>query len=96
MHAASFNDHIESLEMLLASNGDVNKTDNDGRTPLMFVSMNGHCGTIELLLENGADLHAVNKDKNTALHYACMNVSGMSNLTITWLTCILIECAIFT
>lgn len=46
VHAAAYNDHCESLQMLLSNGGDVNRLDNSGKTPLMYAAMNGQTGTL--------------------------------------------------
>ena len=46
VHAAAYNDHIESLQMLLNSGGEVNRSDSLGRTPLMYACMNGQSAAL--------------------------------------------------
>ena len=46
MHAAAFNDQVDCLQMLLARGGDVNVTDDLGKTPLMVAVENGHTGAV--------------------------------------------------
>ena len=76
MHAAAYNDHCESLQMLLSHGGEVNRPDSHGRTPLMLASINGQTGALEMLLESGSELNTLDHDRNTALHHACQNVSA--------------------
>lgn len=48
----------------------VNKSDDDGWTPLLSAASGGHEGTVQLLLGAGADACAVNNTLRSALHYA--------------------------
>ena len=50
VHASSFNDHCESLQMLLQSGGSCNSCDQQGTTPLMYAAMNGQSGAIGMWL----------------------------------------------
>lgn len=46
VHAAAYNDHVESLQMLLSSGGDASRADALGRTPLMYACMNGQTAAL--------------------------------------------------
>ena len=93
VHAAAFNDHIESLQMLLSSGGDVNQTDTLGRTTLMFASMNGHCGTIGMYPQG----HMLNVERELFLgllpcrcYWNVENVGAFSwKVGVTQLACVL-------
>lgn len=46
VHAASFNDSVESLHLLLKRGVEVSMVDNLGRTPLMMAAKHGHTSII--------------------------------------------------
>ena len=52
---------------------DVNSTDRDGKTPLMFAAKNGNLEIVKTLVQNGADLNSQDHEYYTALMLAVMN-----------------------
>ena len=48
--------HCDVVEALVRGGADVNKSKNDGATPINMASCNGHCGVVEALVRAGADL----------------------------------------
>lgn len=59
------------LMHLLESGGvDVNVTDHQKNTLLMYAAENGNLPTLNALIEHGADINLQNIHKNTALHFA--------------------------
>uniref|UniRef100_A0A175YEP0 Uncharacterized protein n=1 Tax=Daucus carota subsp. sativus TaxID=79200 RepID=A0A175YEP0_DAUCS len=58
------------LKKALASGGDKDEEDSEGRTALHFACGYGEVKCAQVLLEAGAKVDALDKNKNTALHYA--------------------------
>lgn len=72
-HWASNGYNPEILSYLLDKNKTlevINKSDNNGKTPLHFASANGNLKIVELLLKNNANISAKDKDERTPLFYA--------------------------
>ena len=46
VHAAAFNNNVESLQMLFRHNVDLNTRDSQGRTPIMMASNFGHTNVV--------------------------------------------------
>lgn len=63
-HAVIFNEDNDVISSYIEQGADVNATNSQGMTPLMF-STSAQC--TELLLDEGAKVNAVDKDKTTAL-----------------------------
>jgi hypothetical protein len=64
---AALEGETETVERLFETRTDVNETDDEGRTALMFAVTNIHRDTAKRLLEHGADVNAVANDGSTAL-----------------------------
>lgn len=62
--------YVKLLEMLLAEGSDVNTTNDDGDTALIYASDGGHVECISLLLDHGACVHARENSGATALMIA--------------------------
>jgi cytohesin len=45
------------VQALIAAGADVNKADNDGRTPIAGASLNGHFEVVQALVAAGADVN---------------------------------------
>ncbi len=60
-------DKFYKLPVSVASRTDLNGTDNQGRTALMFGSGDGHVAVVALLLANGAPVDAT--DGQVAVNY---------------------------
>ena len=48
--------HLEGITRLIAAGADVNKSENDGWSPIMMASEFGHQEAVQLLLDAGADV----------------------------------------
>ncbi len=64
---AALEGETATVERLLESGTNVNKSDDEGRTALMFAVTNIHRDTAKRLLEHGADVNAAANDGSTAL-----------------------------
>ncbi len=65
------------VEKLLTGVGcNVNGTDNDGRTPLMWACWNGQKPIVEILFSKGADVNMQDNDGKSALMFADENGHG--------------------
>ena len=69
-HRAASNNHSEVVKVLHESGADMNKLDNDSKTPLLSAVAFGHVDTAKLLLESGADVTARDKNLKSCLHFA--------------------------
>ena len=71
LHIAAENGHTAVARFLIENGADVNLTDRNGNTPLIFtVHKTGDLETIQHLLEHGAAVNAQNRTGETALMYA--------------------------
>ena len=64
--------NIQMIELALSMDGDVNVTDEIGRTPLIWASFHGYLPVIELLLERRAQIEARDSMGRTALMWAAL------------------------
>ncbi|GFT42615.1 ankyrin-2 [Trichonephila clavipes] len=70
---ASFFGCTSMIAHLLSKGADINATDSDGNSPLIYSMSNQRCSTemVNLLLDAGANIHYSNDANETALLYAC-------------------------
>jgi ankyrin repeat protein len=83
MWAAQWSDNPEALKALIDAGADVNATDNDGATPLMWAAYEtmwgdgepraNNNGFLGILIQAGADINAKDKNGRTALSFAAEN-----------------------
>ena len=69
-YATSAQDNTEILETFLEYHEDLNVTDKDGRTPLMWAASCGATSCVAVLLSRGADLAHRDKESLAAVHCA--------------------------
>ena len=69
-HFASWNGHLEILEILIDSGADVNVEDFDEWCPVHNACAEGHISVLEILLEAEAEMHAETNEKWTPVHFA--------------------------
>ncbi len=62
--------HTETVKSLLEQGAEVNRQDNDQKTPLMWAAQYGRKEEVKLLIEKGADVHAKDKRGNTAMAWS--------------------------
>ncbi|MBW5397594.1 ankyrin repeat domain-containing protein, partial [Brachyspira pilosicoli] len=80
-HIESRYDENSSVAEYLINNGaDINVTNEDGETPLMYASKLHNIKVIELLIQKGADINAFNNYGNTALIYGVNNLETVKLL----------------
>ena len=63
----------QNIIKAINNGANVNASDNNRTTALMYVSMRSVSGALRALLEHGAEVNAMNKNKVTALMMAVMN-----------------------
>jgi ankyrin repeat protein len=73
LHFATFADHKDVAELLLADKADVNAKDKYGDTPLHSASTHGYKDVAELLLVKGADVNSKDIFGQTPLQAAVVN-----------------------
>ena len=59
------------VSRLLQAGADVDRVDDNGRTPLHDACVNGHADVVSLLLDAGAEVDPADNQKWTPLYYAC-------------------------
>ncbi|XP_062523709.1 ankyrin-3-like isoform X3 [Corticium candelabrum] len=64
---------LEMVELLLRSGSDVNKTNDWGKTALMWAAIIGNENIFDLLIEHHSDVLKKSKSGVTAIHYAAWN-----------------------
>ena len=83
LHTAVNNWYDEVVELLLANGANVNKVNDDGKTPLHVACKKyGKSSIVKLLIEKGANVNEPehNAFENTPLHLAAMNKSDFGFL----------------
>jgi ankyrin repeat protein len=67
---AAYYGRTSCVSLLVKAGGDVNASDPEGLTPLMFAAKLGHTETARLLVSLGANVDATSKNGKTPLAYA--------------------------
>lgn len=70
---ASFKNDLVGIENHLKSNNDINTTDSDGRTLIMYSAIDNKPELAALCLRYGADMNLQDNKGFTALHFAAQN-----------------------
>ena len=73
LHYASFNGHLEVVNVLVGAGAEVNKTNNNGDTPLHLASRSGHLEVIKALIRAKADVRIENNQGNAPVDVASTN-----------------------
>jgi len=64
---------VQGVIFALGEGADVNYSDEDGHTALMYAAYQGHDEIIVILIASKADLNKISNSDYTALDYACKN-----------------------
>ncbi len=78
LHKAALNVLLSTMQLLVEGGADVNKSDNEGNTPIFDAVNKNIPKAILLLIDHGADIHHVNKAKASLLHRAGFNNADQS------------------
>ena len=68
--AAAEKGHLPVVRFLVEQGADMEKTDRNGNSPLMYATMVGHVEMVRYLLEQGANRDKANSEGYTSLHVA--------------------------
>lgn len=71
--AAVASGHIPTVKRIISKGVDINETDEDGNTALIWAASLGQTAIVKLLLENGADVNIRNNYNDTALKSVSYN-----------------------
>ncbi|CAG11420.1 unnamed protein product, partial [Tetraodon nigroviridis] len=67
---AAFHGHIDALQLICSREGDPNKSDIWGNTPLHHAAANGHMHILSFLVNFGANIFALDNEFHTAMDVA--------------------------
>ncbi|KAI3644010.1 hypothetical protein MP228_010174 [Amoeboaphelidium protococcarum] len=70
LYTARIGDLVSLRSLTAPVKVDVNTTDDEGRTPLIFAILGGHQECVQMLIERGALIHQADFTGRTALHWA--------------------------
>ncbi len=80
LHYAAMYGHIDSVNLLLSRNADIDAMSEHGCTPLFSATQAGHVHVVKSLLEHGANVNAVCPDGRTPLHVSASNHHAQTDL----------------
>ena len=71
LHYCAENQNLSCIEQIIAADPNLlNKTDEEGYTPLHLAVISGNSAIVKFLLSKGADVNAVDNEKHSAIHWA--------------------------
>lgn len=76
LRSSAFNGQYKTIEHLIKANANINSTDEDGWTPLMWAITNNKKEVIQLFLDNGAHVNIHSKMNTTPLSIALMRLNN--------------------
>lgn len=65
--------NVNLAKLLPKKRANVEGTDNNGRTPMMWAATIGSLELVELLLSYNSNIHVLNSRRRAALHFAAQN-----------------------
>lgn len=82
LHRAAYNNHVEVIKLLLASNGNLSAKTEDEWEPLHCACKWESVEAASLLIQNGANVNATTKGGLTPLHLSASNPNGRRTLEL--------------
>jgi ankyrin repeat protein len=67
---ASFQGHLEVVNLLIEAKAAINEVDNEGKTALTYAAREGFISVVKTLVDAGADIHIKDTKQRSALDYA--------------------------
>lgn len=67
---AALNGQIEKIKSMISRVSDMDASDENGNSALMFAGYNGHTEVVKLLLDGGADVNNINKEGRSTLMFS--------------------------
>ncbi|XP_036914117.1 transient receptor potential cation channel subfamily A member 1 [Sturnira hondurensis] len=80
LHRASLFDHHELADYLISVGADINRTDSEGRSPLLLATASASWHTVNLLLSKGAQVDIKDHLGRNFLHLTVQQPYGLKNL----------------
>ncbi|XP_036120372.1 transient receptor potential cation channel subfamily A member 1 [Molossus molossus] len=80
LHRASLFDHHELAEYLISVGADINRTDSEGRSPLLLATVSASWNIVNLLLSKGAHVDIKDNLGRNFLHLTVQQPHGLRNL----------------
>ena len=77
LHKACTRGYLECAKALLGAGADINKQDNDGRTPLMWAALYGKIEVVRELLKRGAKKELKDNDGKTAYDWGNEEIKAL-------------------